>query len=525
MSHAYQRTQQQRRQQQVVHHEPELTVLPSRSTTDAPDYDERYAQAGNGERVSMAELEGGGEGQALAEPPPGAGMDALREHVAAEAASDPFAVTPADLAGGFASAEQGLLAGADGCTEVMEGFEEASRRWYHFGRGQDDYERERPLYEADLHEHQRLALRVRHDGLRVEMSARVADEALREARAAMLLFEALGIARPDASGSLALDPVAIDLRLEAAREAFASTGYRPGQESAEDGLSGDAKAAVDALMVQAHGLGFVLSSVRAEAKARELEAAEQEKERLQAIVRTCDDIGGALSTVTAGVALAQAGALPAAGAELETNATEVGEPSSLVGVVGRILTADDLHAAAARLEALGAAREGWNELAHAEQVQDALGEYREAMQRVSEHGEAAQAQRDDYVAELGNLGRTMDLHAMLRGQPGAQQRDTGEAMEALARVRATCLSLEGARETLASTNQRLGESASVMGAFTRGRPGQAELIRLRQEQGGVRDYYLSVRQGLDARADEVAKQEEALAWASEGFSVVMGGAA
>jgi len=521
MSLAYQ--QQQRRQQQVVHHEPQLSVVPSRSTTEAPEHDERYASAGNGERVSMAGLDEGGEGGQAAAPPPGAGMDTLRDHVATEAAADPFAIGPADLAAGFLGAEEGLLAGADGCVEAMAGFEDASRRWYHLGRGQECYERERPVYERDLREHQRLALDARHDGLRVELTARVVDEALIEARAAMLLLSDQGVARPDETGKLVLDPAAVDAQLDSVREAFSSTGFEPGQESAEGDLRAGAPEAVDALMVQAHGLGFALSGMRAQAQSRKAGAVRDEKERIERIVATCDRMGSLLKSATAVVAMAQAGSAPSGRSQHGGRASDPLDPFALPGLCARAIVEDELHALAAQLEALGAAEEGWGELAHSEQVQDAVGEYREAMQRVVEHDASAQAQRDDYVAGLGNLGRTMDLDAMVRGQPGARERCTGDAMAALARIRATHLSLAGARETIDATNQRLGQSAAEVGAFTGGRTGQAELDRLRGQQRGVSVYYLSVRLGLDAKAAEVARQDDVLAGASEAFGAVLGG--
>lgn len=521
MSLAYQQQQSRHRQQQVVHHEPSRQELPARSATEQPDFEERFGVSGNSERAALVGLEGGG-GQGVASPPaPGSGMDAFRAVVHAEAAADTLTIGPRDLGIEFQLTEDGLVATADACVDRMARFEDASNRWYHLGRGREQYEQEKPQYELDIRMYQRLALRVRQDGARIEGIMRLADQALRESDATRLLLEDRGLAASTDGAGFALDDGLVGEDLAQAREAFASTGYRPTQESMEAELRQGGADLLDALAVQGHGLGFVISGMRAQAQARRSDAVAGEVQRIDAIIATCDRFGELLRLMTA--ALSLGGTLTAREGlgEVGSKATDVLDPFELPGAAARLVYEDELHALAGRLAALGAAEDGWRELGHHEQIRQALGEYCAVVHSLDEHGAASQALRDDYVGGLGNLGRIMDVDAIARGLPGARERGTGRAMENLARIRATHLALEGVTSPLEEAMLRTQESQAVFGEFSRERVGQAWLNQLRGDQGGLALFYKSVHAGLAATLEQVTGRSEELAGSSESFGALL----
>lgn len=512
MSLAYQQQQQRRRQQQVVHHEPQQAVTPVRSATEAPELDERYADAGNSERAAMAGLDGGGEGQAAVPPPPG-GMEACR------AATAPPLVGAADLGVVLQQTEDFVLSLGVQAVDRMAHFEDASNRWYHFGAGQEQYEREKALYEGDVRLYQALGLRARADGAIVESVRRLVDEALLEAAATGSLLQGEGLAGQDEHGGLMLDPEDMQRDLALVEEAFAVTGYAAAEASSLDEIERAPGDLLVALEVQSHGLSASLAKMRARAVAIDAANVEAEISGVEEVIKTCDDLGQVMRLCAAGYRMGQGVATGELGKAADAGADVVDGPHELPGIIARVAYEDRLHALAGELEALTCSEEAWGELAHAEGIRKDLGEYTLAVHAIDDHQEHARTMRDDYVAELGNLGRTMETAALVRGY--APQGDVGRAMETLARIHATHRSLVGVEAPLQAAMDRSLTTRRVIGAASRARPEQAWLITLRQQLSGPAELYRSVHAGLEASQGLVAGQRGAFEDVSQRFGAII----
>jgi hypothetical protein len=481
--------QQQQTQQQIVHPEPARQSTPARASTEAPGFDEQLASAGNGERAAMLGL-GGGEGAPLALGP-GAGMNAARA-----SASTAAAATPSEEHGlAFDAAEAGVMGLAEACLERLARFEDASDRWYHFGWGRDQAEEERPLYERDLRLHQGLALQLRQDGLVVEATRRLVGEALLESDATRLLLQVRGLAGRDQDGGLVLDPEDFEASLATAERALGSTGFRPGAESLSGELLGTPGALLAALEAQGHGLGASIAQLRAQAVSRRAGAVAEQQEGLERVIATCDLMGELMGRMAAG-------RLPVDGFDAP-------------GLVARAVHEDELHALAAQLSALTRAEEAWGEHALTERVRDDVGEFCLASRALREHEASARQRRDDLTARLGNLGRTMDLH------PGVQ--GAGPAMESLARVRATHLSLEAVVAPLDAAMVRVHLASSRFLAEASGATGQAWLDQLRDQLEGIGHFYFSVYRDLEASHAELTGRRAELAEVSDRFAAILDG--
>jgi hypothetical protein len=513
MGLAYQQQQQQRRQQQVVHTEPQRSVTPARSATEPPELDERFASASNSERASMAGLDGEGEGQAAA-PPPGS-MDACREAAAAE--GPPLGA--ADLGVVLQQTEDFVLALGEQAVSRMARFEDASNRWYHLGGGQDRHAREKPLYERDVRLYQALGLRARADGAVVESVRRLVDEALLEAGATRALLLGRGLAGCDQAGGLMLDPEDMERDLALMEQAFATTGFSSGEASLLAGIEQAPAELMAQLEVQSHGMSASIAQLRAQAVALEAAGVEERKAEIEKVITVCDKLGEVMRLCAAGYRLGE-GTTHGERDEVKESVLELVEnPHKVVGFVARVAYEDELHMLAGELSALTTSEDAWGELARAEAIRKDLGEYTLAVHAIDEHQQDARDQRDDYVARLGTLGRTMDLAAAVRGR--ALDGDVGEAMENLARIHATHRSLVGVEGPLQAAMDRSLATGRLIGAASRARPEQAWLITLRQQLSGPAELYRSVHQGLEASSREVAARRGELETISDRFGDII----
>ncbi len=496
MSLAHQQQQSKQRQQQVVHWEPSLQQVPARSATEEPDFDERYASAGNSERAALAGLEG--EGQAVAPPPPLGSMDACREAAAAE--GPPIAA--ADLGVVLQQTEDFVLSLGEQAVDRMAHFEDASNRWYHFGGGQEQYLSEKALYVRDVRLYQALGLRARADGAVVESVRRLVDEALLEAGATRALLLGGGLAGQDEQGGLMWDAEDMERDLALVDEAFATTGFG----AMEGVLLADIEETPGDLMaqleVQSHGMSAAIAEMRARAVAIEAAGVAERKQDIEKVIAVCDKLGEVMRLCAAGYRLGK-GMTNGESDEVKESVLDlVSEPHKVVGFVARVAYEDELHMLAGELSALTSSEEAWGELARAEHIRKDLGEYTLAVHAIDGHEQDARRRRDDYVVGLGNLGRTMGLAAAMQGQ--ALQGDVGQAMENLARIHATHRSLVGVEGPLQAAMDRSVTTMDVIGAASRARPEQAWLITLRQQLSGPAELYRSVHHGLESSQHEVS---------------------
>jgi hypothetical protein len=197
----------------------------------------------------------------------------------------------------------------------------------------------------------------------------------------------------------------------------------------------------------------------------------------------------------------------------------VSEPQTVVGFVARVAYEDELHMLAGELRALTTSEQTWGELARAEGIRKDLGEYTLAVHAIDEHQQDARNRRDDYVARLGILGRTMGLAAAVQGQ--ALQGDVGQAMENLARIHATHRSLVAVEAPLQAAMDRAHTTWRVIGAASRARPEQAWLITLREQLGGPAQLYRSVHHGLEASQHQVTDRRAELEGISQRFGAII----
>ncbi len=510
MSLAYQQTQSRRRQQQVVHHEPTVQEVPARSVTEAPGEEEYYESLGNGERASVAGLEG--EGGYDSEPPPTSMVECRG------LACGPL-ITAEDLGTTLQQTEDLVLALGERAFDEMAIFEDASNRWYHPDRGQEQYLAGQALYKRDVRLYQALGLRARADGAVVESVRRLVDEAVHEAEATGLLLQGQGLASKDQSGGLMLSPEDMDRDLALVDQAFATTGYAATDQSLLDEIEAAPAELMESLEVQSHGLSASIAKMRARAVALEAAGIREEMAGIDEVIGTCDRMGELMRLCTAAYRLGQ-GVAAADTAKAKEGATDlVGEPHTLIGAAARFAYEAQLHSLAGQLTALTASEEGWEDQARAERIRDDLGEYTQAIHAIDEHQQSARCKRDDYVAQLGNLGRTMGLAAAVQG--GSLHGDPGQAMENLARIQATHRSLVGIEGPLSEAMNRCLLAARLMGAASRQRPEQAPLITLREGLSGPAELYRSVYHGLEATQRQVLAQREALDAISERFGAII----
>ncbi len=513
MGYALQQSQTRRPQQQVVHHQAPQERLPARSATEAPGEDEHLDSLGNADRCAVIGLAGEGGGVPSA-PPPGS-MGACRE-LAAEQGPE---IDAADLGVSLQQTEDFVLALGEQAVDRMARFEDASMRWYHLGQGGERYQQERALYVHDVRLYQALGLQARSDGAIVESVRRLVDEALLEASATSLSLAGQGLAGEDQRGGMILDPQAMECDLALVDRAFSITGFAPTELSLLGELEDGPGELMDRLEVETHGFSGALALMRARAVALRVDAVEDEKRQIEDVIATCDKLGEAMRRCVAGYRLGAGTAGKDQRAAQDSASDLLGEPHELPGALARAFYESELHALTARLAALTTAEEGWGEQARAEGIRDALGEYTLAVTAIDEHQESAQRRRDEYVARLGNLGRTMGVAAAMQGQ--ALSGDAGQAMETLARIRVTHRSLVAVQSPLEAAMERCLQTGRVMGAASNARPPQAWLIELREGLGGPARLYNSVYHGLEGLQRQVNGRSGELEDISERFGAIM----
>jgi hypothetical protein len=510
MGAALQQIQARRPQQELVHHQAPQQRTPTRSVTEAPGEEEYLEGLGNGSRCAALGL-----GGAPSDGSPPGGMAACRE----AAAADPAQVSAADFGAALQGSEETLLALGESCVDAVAEFEDASNRWYHLGAGREAYEQERSLYLHDLRLYQALALRARADGAIVESTYRLVDEALREAEATHLLLVGEKLAGESAGGALMLDPEDMERDLGLVEEAFAVSGFAATEGDLLAELDEGPGELMERLEVEVHGFSAALAHMRAGSVARRAEAVGEEKQQIEAVIATCDRLGEVMRLCVASYRLG----LAAAGADLGATAEGAGEllggPHEIPGAIARAFYEAELHALTARLTALSAAEEGWEAAAHTEEIRDALGEYTLTVQAIDEYEQSAPRRRDEYVARLGNLGRTMGLAASLQGRGLAG--DAGRAMENLARVQVCHRSLAAVGAPLEAAIQRCLQSGGVLRAASSQRPPQASLVAMRARLAGPADFYYSVYQGLNGLQGQVNQRRGSLEDISERFGDIM----
>ncbi len=528
MGRAMQQVKSRRTQQQIVHHEPTQQPLPEHGTTETPSAGERYAKAGNQQRCELVGLEGG-QGSESAGLGAGCRMDDCRAAAAGGPDHDPIG-----WAESFSNVEELLLASGERCVQVFAKFEDASNRWYHLGRGAEQYQQDKPLYEGDLRAYQLFAMRVRLEGSTIVATRRLVDDVLRESDATRLHLAAHGLASKNEAGGLVVDQELIDQDLDTVAEAFDLTGYRYDEQVLVEQLETTPGQLLDDLQVQGHGLGFVLSSWRSRAAARRAAEVQGEVTEISEIIACCDRMGELMKLVAGTVSL---GAAASAGRAVAVGTTQsaggalgetldkatgvVGSPTGLVGAAARAAYQDELHRLAGKLTALTVAQAGWEREGENQQIDEELGEYCQAVERIDAYAASNQARADSFTNGLANLGNDMDTNAIARGYLGRDERAAGPAMETLGRIRATHLALEG---LVAPLEQRMAEcqvSTAIFGDFSRDRTGQVWLDNLRASQAGHATFYLGIHHGLEGLLADVDLRRAELAGASTAFDATL----
>ncbi len=527
-----QRVRSKKPEQQSRHEnlEPQQS-LPERRATDKPSQGEQFDRAPNSQRADMVGLSGeeGGGGDLEAD----CSMDACRELAAA--ASFETVGEPIEWGTGFGQAEALLLASGEECVDVLAKYEDASKRWYHFGMGDEAYEEARPLYLEDVKRYQALALRVRLEGGTIEATRTLVQDIVAESDATRLLLEAHGFAsRKEGSASVVLDERRLGEELNTVGRLFDLTGYRYAEQDLSSQLEDSPEELLGRLEAKGNGLGFVLSCWRSRAVAIQAGEVERERDDLLQIIHRCDRMGELMQLLAGAVTL---GGVAAAGRKVTTTAapspgdalgsaaeqaTEVaGSPTSLVGIAARQVHQAELHRLAAELMALTAAQDGWDDLGLEHQIDQALAEYSDALGQIDAHDASIRDRTDQLTGSLANLGHDMDTAAIVRGQLGVGERGAGPAMEILGRIRATHRALGSVVDPIQQRMLECRVSASLFGDFAHERIEEAWLRSLRERQGGHAQHYNSVHLGLEAYLAEVQARQSELADTASVFDTML----